>query len=102
MLSLSFILSSRYECFKYKNTVNYALLFLLITYSVVVSIVSNFFLYGIFTLSLAVFLTVEECCGGNTKSLSLPVKKDKLFFCWENYVAGQRNLKPFYLNHYIE
>ncbi|KAI1242112.1 hypothetical protein IHE44_0005629 [Lamprotornis superbus] len=28
-----------YECFKYKNTVNYALLFLLITYSVVVSIV---------------------------------------------------------------
>ncbi|OPJ72142.1 alkaline ceramidase 3 [Patagioenas fasciata monilis] len=28
-----------YECFKYKNTVNYPLLFLLITYSFIVSIV---------------------------------------------------------------
>uniref|UniRef100_A0A8C3IXP7 Alkaline ceramidase n=1 Tax=Chrysemys picta bellii TaxID=8478 RepID=A0A8C3IXP7_CHRPI len=33
-----------YECFKHKNSVNYPLLFVLITFSVIVSIVSNFFL----------------------------------------------------------
>ena len=39
MLSLSFMFCSRYECFKYKNTVNYPMLFILITYSFIVSIV---------------------------------------------------------------
>lgn len=86
MLSLSFMFCSRYECFKYKNTVNYPLLFLLITYSFVVSIVSNF---SNLTFSPVCwqFLASDGTLHRQSWVYTLPVK-EKLFFwggktmCW--------------------
>lgn len=98
MLLLSFVFSSRYECFKYKNTVNYPLLFLLITYSFVVSIVSHFFECIISTCTLTVFLPVERMLyTGSTESLSLLLEEDKLVFCWENDALARetRNLSIY-------
>lgn len=93
MLSLSFMFCSRYECFKYKNTVNYPMLFILITYSFIVSIVSNFFWYLIFSCMLA-----ASCHTNNPESLPLPVKNDLV----GDLHTGLSKLKPLSLNYYTE